>query len=300
MVLLIKLNLFKLEGKKVFGLYLSRELILAEKTYYNELVEKFEKELLLLPIGCISRKRIKGKDYFYQQTCKTIQGRPKKSYKEQFDVVKRKQITSKYLKKSDSEVMAGLKRKRFIKKSIPKLKKMLELLTDKYYPYDPAEIINSLSEIYTDIPIREFLREESGANEEWLGLREVSNDFYAENLRHTTSNGRAVRSKSEAIIADLLDANNILYKYEVEICVGNKKYSPDFAVLRKSDNKIIYWEHFGLIGNEEYAGTMLTKINDYYSDGIMLWDNLIMTSDSLEGSIDAMRINNMIKAVLLT
>ncbi|MBK5262917.1 MAG: hypothetical protein JJE17_10180 [Peptostreptococcaceae bacterium] len=278
-------------------------MIVAEKTYYKELVEKFEKELLLLPIGCISKKRIKGKDYFYHQTCKTIQGRPKKSNKELPDAVKKKQITSKYLKKDDLDIMTGIKRKRFIEKSMPKLRKdfkILEQLSEKYYPYDPAEIINSLSEIYTDIPIREFLREESGANEEWLGLREVSNDFYAENLRHTTSNGRAVRSKSEAIIADLLDSHNISYKYEVEICVENKKYSPDFAVLRKSDNKIIYWEHFGLIGNEEYASAMLAKINDYYSDGIMLWDNLIMTSDSSEGSIDAMRINNMIKAVLLT
>ena len=284
-------------------MYLSRESILAEKAYYNELIEKFEKELLMLPIGCISKKRIKGKDYFYHQTCKTIQGRPKKSCKEQFGLVKKKQIISTYLKKEDLDVMAGIKRKRFIGKSIPKIRKalkILEQLSEKYYPYDPSEIINNLSGIYSNIPITEFNRERNGASLEWLGLKEVQNDFFTENLRHITASGRIVRSKSEAIIADLLDSNNISYKYEVEIDVGNKKYFPDFAVFRKNDNTIIYWEHFGLMCNEDYANAMLNKINDYHSAGIILWDNLIMTADSLEGSIDAKRINNMIKTVLLT
>ena len=284
-------------------LYISHELILAEKLYYKELAEKFEKELLMLPIGCISKKHIKGKDYFYHQTCKTIQGRPKKSIKERHDLGKKKQITSKYLKKDDLDIMAGIKRRRFIGKSMPKLKKalkILEQLADKYYPYDPSEIINNLSEIYSNIPIREFIREENGVSLEWIGLKEVPNDFFVENLRHITSSGRIVRSKSEAIIADLLDSNNLLYKYEVEIDTGNRKYFPDFAVFRKSDKKIIYWEHFGLMCNEDYANAMLNKINEYHSIGIILWDNLIMTSDGLEGNIDAKRINNMIKTVLLT
>lgn len=285
------------------GLYLSRELILEEKAYYKELIEKFEKELLLLPIGCISKKRIKGKDYFYHQMCKTIQGRPKKPSEEQSGALKKKQIISTYLKKDDLNVMAGIKRKRFIGKSMPKLRKalkILEQLTEKYYPYDPSEIIKNLSDIYLDMPIREFIREQNGASLEWLDLKEVSNDFFTENLRHITTCGRIVRSKSEAIIADLLDSNNISFKYEVEVDIGNKKYFPDFAVFRKSDNKIIYWEHFGLMCNEDYANAMLNKINDYHSAGIVLWDNLIMTADSLEGSIDAKRINEMIKIVLLT
>jgi len=287
----------------VLRLYLSRDLIVAEKTYYKELVEKFEKELLMLPIGSISKKRIKGKDYFYHQTCKTIQERPKKSNKELPDVVKKKQITSKYLKKDDLDVMTGIKRKRFIEKSIPKLRKdlkILEQLSEKYYPYDPSEILNNLSGIYTNIPITEFNREKNKASLEWMDLKEVPNDFFAENLRHITTSGRIVRSKSEAIIANLLDSNHISYKYEVEIDIENKKCFPDFAIFRKSDNKIIYWEHFGLMSNEDYANAMLHKIDDYHSAGIILWDNLIMTADSLEGSIDAKRIDNMIKTVLLT
>jgi len=54
------------------------------------------------------------------------------------------------------------------------------------------------------------------------------------------------------------------------------------------------------MSNEDYANAMLHKIDDYHSAGIILWDNLIMTADSLEGSIDAKRIDNMIKTVFLT
>lgn len=291
------------EWKRVFDLYLSRELILAEKTYYKELVEKFEKELLLLPISSISKKRIKGRDYFYHQTCKIIQGRPKKYSEEHPKSGKKSQIIITYLKKDDLNVITGIKRKRFIEKSMPKLRKDLKILeqfAEKYYPYDPSEILHNLSGIYLNIPITEFNRDRNIASLEWLDLKEVSSDFFAENLKHITTSGRIVRSKSEAIIANLLDSNHISYKYEVEIDIENKKYFPDFAIFRKSDNKIIYWEHFGFICNEDYANAMLRKINDYHFAGIILWDNLIMTSDSLEGSIDAKRINNMIKTVLLT
>jgi len=277
--------------------------MLAEKNYYKELIGKFEKELLLLPIGSISKKRINGKDYLYHQTCKTIQGRPKKCSEEHPDAGRNRQIISTYLKKDDLEVVTGIKRKRFIEKSMPKLRKalkILEQLSEKYYPYNPLEILNSLSGIYSNIPISEFNLERNKDSLEWLNLKEIPNDFFAENLRHITTSGRIVRSQSEAIIANLLDANHISYKYEVEIDVENKKCFPDFAVFRKSDGKIIYWEHFGLMSNEDYANAMLHKIDDYHSAGIVLWDNLIMTSDSMEGSIDAKRIDNMIKMVLLT
>ncbi len=284
-------------------LYLSRELILAEKTYLKELVEKFEKELLLLPLGSIVKKRIKGRDYYYLQTCKTIQGRPKKCGEEYWNSAKKKQIVSTYLKKENLDVVAGIARKRFIEKSMPKLIKsikMLEQMSERYYPYEPSEVLKDLSEIYSNISIMEVNRERDKASLEWVAMKEIPNEFFADHLRHVTASGRIVRSKSEAIIANLLDANNISYKYEVEIEIENKKYFPDFAIFRKSDNQIIYWEHFGLMGNEDYANAMLHKINAYHSAGIILWDNLIMTSDTLEGGIDAKRINNMIKILLLT
>lgn len=284
-------------------LYLSRETILVEKAYYKELVEKFEKELLLLPIGSIAKKRIKGRDYFYLQTCKTIQGRPKKCDEEHSNSGKKKQIVSTYLKKDDLDVVTGIARKRFIEKSMPKLRKtlkMLEQLCEKYYPYDPSEVLKDLSGVYANISVKEINRDSDKAGLEWLELKEVPNEFFADNLRHITTSGRIVRSKSEAIIANLLDANNIFYKYEVEVEIENKKYYPDFAIFRKSDNRIIFWEHFGLMCNEDYANAMLHKINDYHSAGIILWDNLMMTSDTLEGGIDAKRINNMIKFFLLT
>ena len=75
-----------------------------------------------------------------------------------------------------------------------------------------------------------------------------------------TLKGDRVRSKSEQIIADRLFINNIPYKYEYPIEINGIIYHTDFRILRMSDRKELFYEHFGKMGDEQYANDNIRSI----------------------------------------
>ena len=77
-----------------------------------------------------------------------------------------------------------------------------------------------------------------------------------------------VRSKSEVIIANQLYNSGLEYTYEKDLEYASGKLRPDFTVVTPN-GKIIYWEHLGLLGTEEYDCSWLRKkrIYDNYFPG---------------------------------
>ena len=97
----------------------------------------------------------------------------------------------------------------------------------------------------------------------------------------------------------VLDSHGLEYKYEVALHINGRTIYPDFVIKRKRDGKIFIWEHFGLIFSEEYRQRMYRKMVDFHEAGFNPWDNLLMSFDSVEGSIDVDFIERMIKLYLL-
>ena len=133
---------------------------------------------------------------------------------------------------------------------------------------------------------------------EWINQPYESNKKYPESLKHRTSTGELVRSKSEALIYEKLLANKIAFKYEAPIALGSKIVYPDFTIMR-IDNKIFYWEHAGCCFREEYRNEFDWKLRKYEEQGIVLWDNLIVTFDDINGNIDVRDIESVIQNKLL-
>ena len=80
---------------------------------------------------------------------------------------------------------------------------------------------------------------------------------------YTTADGNRVRSKSEVIICNLLASAGITYKYEEPLLYGDgKRISPDFTIYLP-DGTIRYWEHLGMLGNEEYDARWTDKLQIY-------------------------------------
>ena len=80
---------------------------------------------------------------------------------------------------------------------------------------------------------------------------------------YTTLDGNLVRSKSEVIICNLLATARIAYKYEEPLLYGDgKRISPDFTIYLP-DGTIRYWEHLGMLGNEEYDARWADKLQIY-------------------------------------
>ncbi|MEK5379361.1 AAA family ATPase [Niallia sp. FSL W8-0635] len=119
--------------------------------------------------------------------------------------------------------------------------------------------------------------------------------FFEEKLIHKTIRGEMVRSKSEVIVANILDKMNIEYFYEKPIEVNGKTYLPDFTL--RYQGKTAYLEHLGMLGIKSYEKDWDKKRANYESVGISeAHGNLIITKDGLDGSLDATLIESKIEA----
>ncbi|EAQ80564.1 ATP-dependent DNA helicase [Blastopirellula marina] len=135
---------------------------------------------------------------------------------------------------------------------------------------------------------------------------EIKGAFLEERLIHNTTRGELVRSKSEVIIANLLHAKKIEYDYEVELTLDGEPQNkfPDFTIEDDDSGKKYYWEHLGMLGNQDYSRRWVEKEQWYRDHGILARTEghgpngtLITTQDDLKGGIDAMAINRMIEEI---
>ena len=119
--------------------------------------------------------------------------------------------------------------------------------------------------------------------------------------QYLTDRGEHVRSKSEKILADLFYKKKIPYSYEprFELSNGSSVY-PDFVLLNVSKRKTIYWEHFGLISDGEYAEKALRKMDMYEKNGICIGEDLLFSMEAEDSPLDIKQIEAKIKRYLLT
>jgi hypothetical protein len=128
---------------------------------------------------------------------------------------------------------------------------------------------------------------------------EFKNRFYEAGLIHKTARGELVRSKSEVIIADALYDSGIDYAYEKELDLGEDgKKSPDFTVEDAESGRIFYWEHCGMMSDEKYRRRWEAKQAVYKKHNIIEGENLLVSYDNENGSIDSQAIRGLIEKYL--
>ena len=112
----------------------------------------------------------------------------------------------------------------------------------------------------------------------WERAANNINDYKAEEKVYPTKKGDMVRSKSEAMLADMYFALGIPYRYEAELILKNgKKVYPDFTLLDVKKRSLIFHEHMGLLDDKEYRCHSFRKISEYRKNGIYSGKNLIIT-----------------------
>ncbi len=134
----------------------------------------------------------------------------------------------------------------------------------------------------------------------WQECQVKYNPFMPEKLIYETKRGDKVRSKSEAIIADILFELKIPYFYERRLSLrnGSIRY-PDFTLLRVKTREEVYLEHFGLLDDEEYLYKNLQKLDEYRDNGIYPGKNLIFTYETGDNPLDIRGIRAMLKDIFI-
>lgn len=118
--------------------------------------------------------------------------------------------------------------------------------------------------------------------------------YFEKNLIHRTLRGEMVRSKSEVIVANLLDKMGVEYKYEEDLVLGERSFIPDFTLRYKG--KLSYLEHLGMTNDYSYMKKWENKKAYYQEYGISEnKGNLIITKDGMDGSFDTEKVECKIR-----
>lgn len=262
--------------------------ILADCEYHEKLIKSLEDELRNLPEGSIYHRLIRNISRFYY-----------------YSPSGKRQIPSsqRYIKKEEQPLIEDLLRKKFILMCLMILRpnlSALKMLLKIYKLFDPDQIMREICKDFNlkgdGVSLSIVKKKNPNA---WENEQYEKSSLYPEKLEYTTQNGLRVRSKSESIIAGLLEINQIPFRYEALLSVGEHNFYTDFTILNPQDNTIIYWEHFGMVDNEEYELTMNRKLKVYKDNGISQWDNLIVTYETKANPFNAQKIQKLIKALLL-
>ncbi len=132
----------------------------------------------------------------------------------------------------------------------------------------------------------------------WQSKTFITNPYKPENKIYDTKKGEKVRSKSEALIADMMYELGIPYHYEKPLYLRGRmiKY-PDFTILKMDTRKEIYLEHLGLLNDEGYRKRALNKADEYRENGIYIGKNLLITYETEDNPFDIKGTREMLKEI---
>lgn len=127
----------------------------------------------------------------------------------------------------------------------------------------------------------------------------VSRQPFAEYLIHRTRSGTLVRSKSELVIANMLEDMGILYFYEHELDGSAEpgRRLPDFTIPDAAGDPSIIWEHLGLLHLPDYARGWDEKRRWYEKNGFIEGQNLFTTRDDERGGLDSQSVQEVAQRI---
>ena len=195
----------------------------------------------------------------------------------------------------DSQTLCNLAMSWIPKKSMKKSPAEKESNSNfEAVPKESSEVESNANQ--NDPHLDFFIEDEFDA---WEYAEYEKSTYMPEHLTQPTNKGENVRSKSESLIANKLFELAVPYRYEQVLHIGLEEFAPDFTVRCRRTGKTFYWEHFGLISNTKYMDKHWWKLQLYASAGIKPWDNLIVTYDDVNGSLNLPFVEAIIKSRLM-
>lgn len=252
---------------------------------------KINRALESAPGGGLKIRKLDGKVYYFHQFKNDETGKYEKQY----------------IKKSNVEFARALAQKGYDSKAKNLIEKQIALLEK----IDRDDFEDKIDELYDLLiperkqlikPIRLSVKEQL---RKWNAEECKPIQLFPENLKYETIRGEMVRSKSELIIANILNQyqNEIVYKYEcpLEVIIGGEKriIYPDFTILNLRSGKITYLEHAGKMDEPRYANDFVKKVNTYHENGMIPGRDVIFTYETQNNPLKTQNIRHLIEEVLL-
>lgn len=202
-----------------------------------------------------------------------------------------------YIRKEDRAIVPRIALRDYYKRTLREAireKKAIDGYMRGMNGTPPEKVYDKMSDMRKELISPIILSNEEYAKR-WQEETYEQNPYRPENKIYETKRGEMVRTKSEAMLADMYYELGIPYRYECPLVLhdGQIRY-PDFTLLKVSERKLIYHEHMGMLEDPEYRKKNLTKISEYTQSGISFLDNLYLT---LETEYEPLNINSIRRTV---
>ena len=195
---------------------------------------------------------------------------------------------TKYIPKSERKLAEQLVKRKYLESRLRKFKQeekridiyLKQYSLDEFSSYhveEHPELQKLLSGVY--VPLKQEL-------DEWVNASYTNNPKEPQKLIHKTIPGILVRSKSEALIINALFGHKIPFRYECLLQIQNVSIYPDFTIRHPVTGEVYYWEHFGMMDNENYAHNVYSKLQLYQSVGIIPSMQLLTTFETRQNPLD--------------
>lgn len=255
---------------------------LERKKYLISLEKRIEKKLRFAPEGSLRISENQGSKQYYHRALPSDRN-------------------GKYISKSNMKLVTRLAQKSYNQKLLNSIKSEL-IAIDNYMRFLPEQFAEDVySKLREDRKV--LVAPEIETDEiflaNWESQEYSGKSFSDDSIELYSERGERVRSKSELIIANLLNKYKVPYRYECPVVLrGYGTVYPDFTILIVSSRREIYWEHQGMMDDPEYVAKAIKKVSSYIKSGIFPGERLILTSETRQSPIDVRVIELMIKHLI--
>lgn len=211
-----------------------------------------------------------------------------------------------YIGKEKLVLKKALANKEYGEKLLPALKKEQNCIKNLIRCLDKNEVKKSYDMLKkgSKIFVTPVTLDNEGYAREWLKVTYPMKAFNETEPLLLTSSGKRVRSKSEIIIAQILDEMKVPYRYEYPLKMSgfgktNVIVHPDFYCLNVRTRKEYVWEHFGMLDLPDYAENAVKKITLYEKNGIISGKNFIFTLETKNTPVTVDSVKKVVEEFLV-
>ncbi|MCR4955547.1 MAG: hypothetical protein K6A30_02565 [Lachnospiraceae bacterium] len=261
-------------------MYGLKEMLLKEKLYLENIVAKMDKEEKIAPEGTLRISVDHGKVRYYH----CIEDK-----------------YGDYIPRENKQLPRDLAQKTYNSSVVKAAQRRLKLIARFLSGYSDDEVDRLFENLHSErkVLITPVELPYSQLEAQWYATPYIRKGFSEDSPVILTEKGERVRSKSEKILADYFERNNILYKYEKPLNLeGYGVVYPDFTFFSEKYRKEIFWEHEGMMDHMDYAGRAIKKINNYQKNGIYPGERLILTFETSQEPLNSKIVKKLVDKYL--
>lgn len=206
---------------------------------------------------------------------------------------------SKYLSiKSDLKLIKKLLNRKYSLQALKAAEEELKLLRRLH----KHELDNPLSGIYDkfDEAVKQFINPVEISIDEKIRLfkQRIPKDQFIRTGQYVikTTRGEYVKSMAEYMIAEAFLKYEVPYLYEDKFkTIDNQIYKPDFTAINLKTGKILLWEHFGMMENQQYVENNIMKLESYRLSGYYPGNGLIITISTKQHPLENKTVDYIVR-----